>query len=344
MNNNKVVITNRIHGDVLARLEQIAHVIVNPSLEPWTQEVLAEHLKDATAMMGFMTDCVDNHLLQQAPSLKIVACALKGFDNYDIPACTARNVWVSIVPDLLTEPTAELAVGLAISLGRYVLQGDQLMRTTSFKGWRAQLFGTGLHNSVVAVLGLGMVGQAIVQRLSGFGCKHVLGVDPFNTMVGVTSCNLEEALTTADYVFVAIPLTDSSINMLNHEQLVFCKPGQLMINVGRGSVVNEIAIAEALEQGRLAGYAADVFACEDWGLQNRPNMIEPRLLAHPNTVFTPHLGSAVSAVRLAIEHQAADNIIAVLSGEAPPDAMNQVTASDAQFQFASQSKSEGHSA
>jgi len=324
MISNKIVVTNRIHAEVRARLEQVGHVVVNPSLEPWSQEALTEHLKDATAMMGFMTDCVDENLLQQAPTLKIVACALKGFDNYDISACTVRNIWVSIVPDLLTEPTAELAVGLAISLGRFVRQGDQLMRTTSFKGWRAQLFGTGLHNSVVAVLGLGMVGQAIVHRLSGFGCKLLLGVDPLRTMAGVTSCNLEEALTTADYVFVAIPLTDSSIDMLNHEQLVYCKQGQLMINVGRGSVVNERAVAQALEQDRLAGYAADVFACEDWGLQNRPHEIEPRLLAHPNTVFTPHLGSAVSTVRLAIEHRAADNIIAVLSGGVPPDAMNRV--------------------
>lgn len=319
----KIVVTNRIHSEVRARLEQLGHVVVNPSIEPWSQSVLSEQLKDATAMMGFMTDCVDEKLLKQAPSLKIVACALKGFDNYDIPACTARGIWVSIVPDLLTEPTAELAVGLGISLGRFILQGDHLMRTTAFKGWRAQLFGQGLHNSVVAILGLGMVGQAIAQRLSGFGCKHLLGVDPLNTMAGVISCNLEEALTTADYVFVTIPLTDSSINMLNHEQLVYCKPGQLMINVGRGSVVNEQAVADALEQGRLAGYAADVFACEDWGLENRPHQIEPRLLAHPNTVLTPHLGSAVSAVRLAIEHRAADNIIAALRGEVPPDAMNQ---------------------
>jgi len=337
MISNKIVVTNRIHAEVRNRLEKVGHVIVNPSLEPWSQQTLTEHLKDATAMMGFMTDCVDEILLQQATQLKIVACALKGFDNYDIAACTARNIWVSIVPDLLTEPTAELAVGLAIALGRFVRQGDQLMRTTSFKGWRAQLFGTGLHNSVVAVLGLGMVGQAIAKRLSGFGCKLLLGVDPVNTMAGVTSCNLEEALTTADYVFVAIPLNDSSIDILNHEQLVYCKPGQLMINVGRGSVVNEPAIADALEQGRLAGYAADVFACEDWGLHNRPHEIEPRLLAHPNTVFTPHLGSAVSAVRIAIEHRAADNIIAVLSGEVPPDAMNQVTSNVDQSQYASQS-------
>ena len=318
----KIVVTNRIHPEVLARLEQVGRVVVNPLLEPWSQQALTEHLSDATALMGFMTDCVDTTLLQQAPKLKIVACALKGFDNYDISACTTRNVWVSIVPDLLTEPTAELAVGLGISLGRHVLQGDHLMRTTHFKGWRAQLFGIGLHNSVVAILGLGMVGQAIAQRLSGFGCKSVLGVDPFKKITGVTSCELAEALSTADYVFVAIPLTPESINMLSHEQLALCKPGQLMINVGRGSVVNEQAVADALEQGRLAGYAADVFACEDWGLNGRPQEIEPRLLAHPRTVFTPHLGSAVASVRLAIEQKAADNIIAALKGQTPPDAIN----------------------
>jgi phosphonate dehydrogenase len=112
------------------------------------------------------------------------------------------------------------------------------------------------------------------------------------------------------------------LNLIDHVQLAECKPGQLLINVGRGSVVNEQAVAQALESGRLAGYAADVFACEDWALSDRPQVIEPRLLAHPATVFTPHLGSAVRSVRLAIEQRAADNIIAVLTGSAPPDVMN----------------------
>lgn len=321
---NKIVVTNRIHAEVLARLEAVGKVVVNPALEPWSQEALAEHLRDATALMGFMTDRVDEALLQQASSLRIIACALKGFDNYDIAACTARKIWVSIVPDLLTEPTAELAVGLAIALGRHVLAGDQQMRSMPFKGWRAQFFGTGLHQSTVAILGLGLVGQAIAQRLSGFGCKALLGVDPQNTATNVTSCDLGEALSTADYVFVAIPLATTSIDLLNDREFGQCKVGQLMINVGRGSVVNEQAVARALAQGKLAGYAADVFACEDWGLSNRPQTIEPKLLAHPNTVFTPHLGSAVSRVRLAIEHRAADNILAALQGQTPSDAINNI--------------------
>ena len=321
---NKIVVTNRIHPEVRTRLESVGQVVMNPELEPWSQTVLAQHLHDATAVMGFMTDCVDDALLQQASSLKIVACALKGFDNYDVEACTARKIWVSIVPDLLTEPTAELAVGLAIALGRHILAGDSQMRSGPFKGWRAQFFGKGLHHSTCAILGLGMVGKAIAQRLSGFGCTEILGVDPINTVSGVISCSLPEALSGADYVFVAIPLNAQSVDLLSDPEFGQCRYGQLMINVGRGSVVNEQAVAQALEQGRLAGYAADVFACEDWGLSNRPQAIEPKLLAHPNTVFTPHLGSAVSRVRLAIEHRAADNIIAALQDKAPPDAINRI--------------------
>ena len=319
---HKIVVTNPIHAEVRQRLAQYGEVVMNPSLEPWQPSELAQHLATASALMGFMTDRVDAGLLKQAPQLKIVACALKGFDNYDVTACTQQGIWVSIVPDLLTEPTAELALGLAISLGRHLRLGDQQLRTQAFEGWRAQFFGQGLHNSVAAIVGLGLVGQAIAQRLAGFACKEVLSVDPQTSVLGITSCTLAYALQHADYVFVAVPLTSESLNLIDHVQLTHCKPGQLLINVGRGSVVNEQAVAQALESGRLAGYAADVFACEDWALSDRPQVIEPRLLAHPATVFTPHLGSAVRSVRLAIEQRAADNIIAVLTGAAPPDAMN----------------------
>jgi phosphonate dehydrogenase len=319
---NKIVVTNPIHDEVRQRLAQYGEVVMNPLLEPWQPNELAKHLSSATAMMGFMTDRVDAGLLKQAPQLKIVACALKGFDNYDVAACTQRGIWVSIVPDLLTEPTAELALGLAIALGRHIRLGDQQLRTQTFEGWRAQFFGQGLHNSVAAIVGLGLVGQAIAQRLTGFDCKSLLSVDPQTSLVGITPCTLAYALQHADYVFVAVPLTIESLNLIDHVQLAAGKPGQLLINVGRGSVVNEQAVAQALESGRLAGYAADVFSCEDWALSDRPKEIEPRLLAHPATVFTPHLGSAVRSVRLAIEQRAADNIIAVLTGTVPLDAMN----------------------
>jgi len=319
----KIIASNRIHDEVRERLARYGTVDVNPEVDPWSTRELAARAANADAMMGFMTDCVDAPLLKAAPKLRIVACALKGFDSYDVDACTRAGVWVSIVPDLLTEPTAELALGLSISLARHVTEGDSFIRRQSFKGWRAQFYGTGLHGSVAAVIGLGRVGRAIVDRLQGFGCSRILGVDTAAAPPGVDAVSLNEAMTQADYVFVAVPLTAQSLHLIGAAQLALTKPGQLMINVGRGSVVNEEAVADALHAGKLAGYAADVFACEDWGLADRPATIPQRLLAHPATLFTPHIGSAVRRVRIAIEHRAADNIIAVLEGNAPPDAINQ---------------------
>lgn len=318
----RIVITNPIHDEVRARLEAVGRVEMNADPEPWTQAQLTSRLRDADAMMGFMTDCVDARLLMEAPHLRIVACALKGFDSYDVDACTRAGVWVSIVPDLLTEPTAELAMGLAIALARNVLPGDAHVRSGRFRGWRPRLYGTGLAGSTVAIIGLGKVGSAIAARLAGFGCARLLGVDPGPCPAGVEAASLEDAMAAADFVFVAAPLTPHSLGLVDAGVLAKARVGQFIINVGRGSVVDEDAVVGALDSGRLAGYAADVFACEDWGLPQRPDGIPGRLLTHPDTVFTPHLGSAVRAVRVAIEHRAADNILAALRGEEPGDAIN----------------------
>lgn len=319
----KILVTNPIHAAVRARLETVGDVEMNPQVEPWTAAELAERARGVHAVMGFMTDRVDAATLAGAPGLRVVACALKGFDNYDVDACTRAGVWVSIVPDLLTEPTAELAIGLSIALARNVLPGDALLRSRQFRGWRTQLYGSGLAGATVAVVGLGQVGQAIVARLAGFGCVRIVGVDPCPAADGVERLSLDQALAQAHFVFVAAPLTTESHHLIDADALASARPGQFMVNVGRGSVVDEEAIADALDSGRLAGYAADVFAMEDRGLAQRPSVISPRLLDRINTVFTPHLGSAVSEVRIAIETRAADNIIAVLQGHPPPDAINQ---------------------
>jgi phosphonate dehydrogenase len=319
----KILVTQRIHQEVQQRLAVHGDIDMNPGSDPWPQSEVTRRAAPSTALMGFMTDQIDSALLTAAPHLKVVACALKGYDNYDIPACTQAGVWVSIVPDLLTEPTAELAIGLAISLARHVRQGDAYVRSGAFNGWRTHFYGTGLHGSVAAVVGLGQVGSAIVNRLSGFGCSQVLGVDPAAVLSGVEIVSLDTAVRSADFLFVAAPLTPNSRYLIGQKQLHQAKAGQLIINVGRGSVVDESEVTQALKKGQIGGYAADVFECEDWQLTDRPRRISPELLALDNTVFTPHIGSAVQNVRLAIEHSAADNIIAVLQGRSPPNAINQ---------------------
>lgn len=316
-----ILVTAPVHDDVRERLRAFGELDLNESAEPWEPEEVARRARRATAMMGFMPDRVDEAFLRQAPGLRMIACALKGFDNYDVDACRRAGVQLSIVPDLLTEPTAELAIGLAICLARHVMEGDRYVRSGSFAGWRPHLYGLGLQGATVAVVGLGRVGQAIVQRLGGFGCERILGVDPTASMPGIEMASIEHALAVPEFVFLAAPLLPTTRHLVDERQLAKAKSDQLMINVGRGSVVSESAVAAALADRRLGGYAADVFECEDWLLPDRPRAIPPELLAQPRTLFTPHLGSAVRRVRQAIEHRAADNLIAFLQGVRPPDAL-----------------------
>ena len=318
----KILVTQRIHEEVQERLSAYGELDMNGDPDPWPQAEVMRRAAQASAIMGFMTDQIDSELLLAAPQLKIVACALKGFDNYNVPACTQAGVWVSIVPDLLTEPTAELAIGLAIGLARHVRQGDVYVRSGQFEGWRTHFYGMGLNGSVAAVVGLGQVGSAIVKKLSGFGCSRILGVDPEAKPSGVEMVSLDAAMNHADFLFVAAPLVPTTHHLIGKKQLEQAKAGQLIINIGRGSVVDESAVTEALQKMQIGGYAADVFECEDWQLADRPRCISPELLALDNTIFTPHIGSAVKSVRVAIEQSAADNIIAVLQGRVPPDAVN----------------------
>jgi phosphonate dehydrogenase len=185
------------------------------------------------------------------------------------------------------------------------------------------LYGTGLDRSVVGIIGMGAVGRAIAARLAGFGCR-ILGVDPGRDVPdGVTAADFETALTTSDYLILAVPLTPASLHLIGRDAIARLKPGVLLINIGRGSVVDEAAVADALDGGLIGGYAADVFELEDWARDSRPRAIDSRLLAHPLTLFTPHLGSAVDRVRCEIAMQVADDIAAVLAGQQPHHAINE---------------------
>ncbi|MDT9002270.1 NAD(P)-dependent oxidoreductase [Paucibacter sp. APW11] len=316
-----VLVSQPVFPAVAERLAERATLDINPGPEPWSAAEFAERLQKADAMMGFMTDRIDAATLAGAPRLRMIACALKGYDSYDLAACRAAGVRVSIVPDLLTAPTAELAVGLAIALARHLRAGDERVRSGAFQGWRPTLYGRGLDGACVAILGVGAVGRAIAQRLGGFGCR-LLGVDSAvaaDWPAAVQRCSLDEALAQADYVFVALPLNPATLGLIDQRRITQARPGTLWINIGRGSVVDEAAMAAALANGQAGGYAADVFAFEDWSLPERPNAVPEALRRQPNTVFCPHLGSAVREVRLAIEQRAADNLLAFLAGEDLPD-------------------------
>lgn len=322
MHGPRILVTNWAFPETREYLATIGTVDANPDRTAWPRDEIIRRAAQANAIMAFMPDRIDAAFLSRCRQLRIVACALKGFDNFDVEACTAAGVWLAIVPDLLTEPTAELAVGLLIGLGRRIREGDAIVRAGSFEGWRPILYGAGLDGSTVAIVGMGHVGCAIARRLFGFGCR-ILGVDPTADMPsGVTGRHLNDALAESDFVILAAPLSSATRHLIDGEAIVKMKPAALLINVGRGSVVDETAVADALESGVLGGYAADVFEMEDWALPDRRMTIDPRLRGHPRALFTPHLGSAVERVRRAIEFRAADNVVDALTGKQPRDAIN----------------------
>ena len=311
----RIIATARIFPATRAILERAGTVAHPVGEEPWDKAKLREALGGAEAMMAFMTDHVDADLLQAAPRLRVLACALKGADNIDIAACVARGVTVSIVPDLLTAPTAELAIGLAIGLARHIRAGDAAVRA-DFRGWRPRLYGLGLDGAKVTILGLGRLGRAIALRLKPFGCA-LRGVDPVHDVPGVERLPLDHALHGAELVIAALPLNAQTRHLLDAAALARLPAGALLVNIGRGSTVDECAVVEALQSGQLGGYAADVFAMEDWARPDRPRAIPSALLDHPHSLFTPHLGSATLAARQAIEAEAAANILAGLGVSAP---------------------------
>jgi len=315
----RILVTHWVEEEVLEMLRQYGAVEANSTRETWPPEEVLARAADKHAMMVFMPDRVDAAFLDACPDLEIIACALKGYDNFDRAACASASVQLSFVPDLLTAPTAELAVGLAIGLGRQIREGDALVRAGAFHGWRPILYGFGLDGATVGLLGFGAVGRAIADRLGGFGCRMIAHDPGASPRTDVALVDFGELCARSDLLIAAAPLTAHSLHIIGEAAMAALRPGALVVNIGRGSVVDEAAVLEALQSGHLGGYAADVFAFEDWALPARPLEVAPALREHPRTLFTPHLGSAVASVRREIALRAARNVMDVFSGRPPRD-------------------------
>ena len=232
------------------------------------------------------------------------------------------------MPDLLTVPTAELAIALLLGITRRVLEGDMHVRSGEFQGWRPELYGTGMTGRTAGIIGMGAVGRAIAVRLAAFGVK-VIYADPdavkMPAGVAVEHADFETVVAESDFLLPLTHLNRDTYHMIGARALALMKRGSYLINVGRGSLVDEAAVAAFLAAGHLAGYAADVFELEDWALESRPRVVHPKLLANrTHTLFTPHIGSAVDDVRQQIAMEAACNIVEALEGRRPRGAMNNI--------------------
>jgi phosphonate dehydrogenase len=316
MNRPRIVVTQRIHPEVYDLLATAGDVIANPNAEPWPASELRRFAAEADALLVFMPDRIDDAFLAQCPRLKVIAAALKGYDNFDIDACTRRKVWFTIVPARLSEPTAELALTLMLSVARNVLPGDRYVRREEFRGWRPILYGRTLYDATVGIVGYGAVGQALAQLLRPFRVRLI------KHDISDSEDNLRMLLLESAFVVPLLPLTPATLHLFNADRLALMRPGACLVNVARGSLVDENAVAEALARGQLGGYAADTFEMEDWARADRPESIPPSLLESDRTVLTPHLGSAVKEARLEIERLAANSLLEALHGMRPDHAVN----------------------
>lgn len=319
----KVVLTHWVHSEVLDFLGESCEVVENPTRQTLPKEEILMRARDAQGLMVFMPDSVDAAFLDACPNLKVIAGALRGYDNFDVAACRDRNISFTIVPDLLAAPTAELTVGLMIGLGRRMLEGDTHIRSGNFSGWQPTLYSLGLLGKTVGIVGMGKLGRELAPRLAGFGCRLFYS-DPvalpadLEAQWQIEAVEFPDLLATSDYVVLMVPLQPGTLHLVGRDAIATMKPGSFLINPCRGSVVDEAAVADAIVSGHLAGYAADVFEMEDWARADRPRTIEPRLLQdRERTFFTPHLGSAIEDVRLEIAMEAAINLVQALQGKTP---------------------------
>jgi lactate dehydrogenase-like 2-hydroxyacid dehydrogenase len=279
-------------------------------------ETIALEAAAADALCFFVPDVLDAALMDRLPEVRVLAGFGKGYDNVDITAATVRRLWVTNVPDALTDATADLAWALLLNVVRGVSAGDRFVRSGAFMGWSTNArLGMALTGETLGIVGYGAIGRAIARRADGFGMR-VVYTDVASGM------SLDELLGIADVVVLAVPLTGDTRYLIGAQRLALMRRTAFLVNVARGSIVDEAAVADALARGTIAGYAADVFELEDHQYSDRRMTIDARLLQSEHTLLTPHIGTATAEDRARLAVVQAQSVLAVIDGRRPATAVN----------------------
>ncbi|WP_284743640.1 2-hydroxyacid dehydrogenase [Amycolatopsis sp. RTGN1] len=302
----KIAVTRWIPDDAVKVLAEAGDVVVSPADRPLTPGELHEFAAGADAVVGMLHDRLDGALADAAgPGLKVVANVAVGYDNVDVPALAGRGVVVTNTPGVLTDATADLAFGLLLAVTRRIGEGERLLRSrTPWSFHLGFLLGSGLQGKTLGIVGFGQIGRAVAKRAEAFGMSIV-----HSGRSKAGSVSFEELLARSDVVSLHCPLTPETRHLIDAAALRAMKPGAYLVNTTRGPVVDEAALADALEAGEIAGAALDVF-------EKEPD-VEPRLLGRDDVVLSPHLGSATVETRTAMAVLAARNVAAVLAGRPP---------------------------
>ena len=320
-----VLVARAVFPDIVDRLRVHFEVETNEADVVWSPDEWVAHLQGKAGVFVTGTQPVDAALLEACPDLRAVCSMAVGYNNIDLPACSARGVLVSNAPDVLTETTADFGFALMMAAARRITESEHFLRRGEWTKWSVEMFtGADIHGATLGVLGMGRIGQAIARRgARGFDMPVIYHnrsrlPEAVEAELGARYVDKTTLLREADHLVIVVPYSAQSHHAVGAAELALMKPGATLTNIARGGIVDDAALAQALREKRLAAAGLDVFEGEP--------QVHPELLALSNVVLTPHIASASIPTRRAMANLAVDNLIAALgcgpNAGRPPTPLN----------------------
>jgi glyoxylate reductase len=315
----RVAVTRNLPGPALDRLRAVADVAVWPERLPPTPDELRTLATGAVGLVTMLTDRVDAALLDACPDLRVVANVAVGYDNIDVPELTRRGIPVGNTPGVLTDSTADLAWALILAVCRRLPEGAAAVKAGEWLTWEPDwLLGVDVAGATLGIVGYGRIGAAVARRAVGFGMEVLAWNRTPRTAEGVTFVPFDDLLHRADIVTLHCALTDETRGLIGPDELRAMKPTAVLVNTARGPIVDQWALARALQTGEILAAGLDV-------VEHEPIPASDELLSLRNCLVLPHVGSATVATRSKMADMAVDNVLAVLAGEPPPTCVNPET-------------------
>ena len=321
MKKPKILVARRIFPEVIGKLEQHFEVEHNQNDASWSAAELARRLQGRAGVFTTGGERIDAALLAQCPGLQICANMAVGYNNFDLAAMTAAGVLGTNAPDVLTETTADFGFALLMATARRVTESEHFLRAGKWDRWSYDMFaGSDLHGSTLGILGMGRIGQGIARRgAHGFGMDVIYHNRSRLAPQLEAACKARyvdkvELLKTSDHLVLVLPYSASSHHAIGAAELALMKPTANLVNIARGGIVDDAALAAALRDRTIAAAGLDVFEGEP--------KVHPDLLTVPNVVLTPHIASATLPTRMAMANLAADNLIGFLVQGKPLTPLN----------------------
>ena len=321
MQKPKILVARAIFPEALAKLEESFDVRSNQEDRIFSPEELQKELSGVVGALVAGSERIDANALANAKDLKIVANISVGYNNFDVPAITAAGVMATNTPDVLTDTTADFGFALLMATARRITESEHWVRAGHWDKWSIvnNPLGMDLHHSTVGIIGMGRIGQGVAKRALGFGMNviyhnrsHLSDAD--EKACGAKYVSKEELLRTADHVVLVLPYSAESHHTIGAKEIALMKPTATLINIARGGIVDDAALAQALKEKRIFAAGLDVFEGEP--------KVHPELLKLSNVVLAPHIASATEKTRRAMVDLAIDNLRAALDGKKPPSLIN----------------------